>query len=95
MNLIWSPLAIEKLRDISTYISLDNQQAAHKWINELLDLAESLTTNPEIGRKVPELSTEKYRELIYGNYRLIYKVSDNIQILTVRNCRQLLCENDV
>jgi len=32
----------------------------------------------------------KYRELIFGHYRIIYKIDNDIQILTVRNSRQFL-----
>jgi plasmid stabilization system protein ParE len=39
---------------------------------------------------VPELNREEVREVIYGSYRIIYKISNDIDILTVRHGRQLL-----
>ncbi len=95
MKVIWSPLAIEKLKDITAYISQDNPQAAHQLAESLFDLADNITAHPEKGRKVPELADNRYRELIYGNYRLIYKITNDIHILTIRNCRQLLSGNDI
>jgi hypothetical protein len=43
-----------------------------------------------LGREVPELLDSNYRELIFGNYRIIYKIENDIKILTLRNSRQLL-----
>ncbi len=35
MNVVWSPLAIQKLGDAAEFISLDNPSAAEKWVNKL------------------------------------------------------------
>ncbi len=37
MNVVWSPLALEKLGDAADFIALDNPVAAEKWVNEVLD----------------------------------------------------------
>ena len=51
---------------------------------------------PQSGRIVPELDYEEIREIIHGNYRIIYQISsENIEILTVRHGRQLLSETDL
>jgi len=94
MIVIWSPLAIDKVGSIADFIALDKPSAAIDWTNNVFDLAESIGAQPEMGRKVPELIGKGYREIIFGNYRIIYKISDSIQILTVRNCRQLLNVGD-
>ena len=49
---------------------------------------------PEMGRLVPELGNTLYREILIGNYRVIYKINDAIKILTVRSCRQNLTIDD-
>ena len=95
MNVIWSPLALQKLSDAVDFISLDNPAAAEKWVNEVFDKTELLSDMPEMGRMVPELPNTNYREIIFGNYRIIYSLSYEIKILTVRNCRQMLTEKDV
>ncbi len=46
---------------------------------------------PELGRIVPERDNESIRELIEGNYRIIYffdKVIDTIEIITVHHAAQ-------
>lgn len=40
----------------------------------LIDAALSLATFPERGRFVPEFNDGKTRELIYGAYRIVYRV---------------------
>ncbi|TWX44436.1 type II toxin-antitoxin system RelE/ParE family toxin, partial [Colwellia hornerae] len=43
----------------------------------------------------PELIGSSYREIIFGSYRIIYKIENEIRILTLRNSRQLLSSGDV
>ncbi len=49
-----------------------------------------------MGRMVPELRRENIRDLLFGNYRVIYRVDQNrLVVLTVRHCRQLLDVDEV
>ena len=64
--------------------------AADKWVNEVFNRTDMLGAQPELGREVPELLGSRYREVIFGNYRIIYKIENEIKILTLRNSRQLL-----
>ncbi|HFQ4806142.1 TPA: type II toxin-antitoxin system RelE/ParE family toxin [Vibrio vulnificus] len=95
MKVVWSPLALQKLGDAAEFISLDNPPAAERWVNEVFDKTELLGSMPEMGRFVPEMPHTNYREIIFGHYRVIYSLSHEIRILTVRNCRQVLSESDV
>lgn len=95
MNVVWSPLALQKLGDVADFISLDNPAAAEKWVHAVFDKAELLGSMPEMGRFVPEMPHTHYREIIFGHYRLIYSLSHEIRLLTVRHCRQILTADDV
>ena len=91
MKIQWSPLAIERMTEIAEYIALDSPIAANKWVNEIFDSAEKLLDFPEIGRAVPELRDQTIRELLKGNYRIIYKTEICIiSVLTIRHGRQIL-----
>jgi toxin ParE1/3/4 len=59
-------------------------------VNDVFDRTDLLGSQPELGREVPELLGSNYREVIFGSYRIIYKVETEIKILTLRNSRQLL-----
>ncbi len=95
MKVIWSPLALEKLEATAKYIALDKPAAADKWVNDVFDRTDLLASQPEIGREVPELLGSSYREVIFGSYRIIYKIENEIKILTVRNSRQLLSSDNI
>ena len=96
MKIYWSPLAVESLEEIYEYISNDNVAAAQNLIENIFDKVESLADNSERGRIVPELNREDVRELFEGEYRIIYKLeSKKLFILTIRNFKQLLQEEDL
>jgi len=91
MKIIWSPLAIDRTTEIAEYIAQDNPSAAMIWVETLFDKVEILKSSPKSGRVVPESNRDDIRELIYGNYRLIYRVDKNIlSVLTVRHGKQIL-----
>ena len=91
MKIIWSPLAIDKASEIAEYIAQDKPSASEKWINTVFSKVERLKSSPEIGRIVPEIRNDQFRELIYGNYRIIYRIEKNqISILTIRHGKQIL-----
>lgn len=91
MRIIWSPLAVERAAEIAEYISRDNPTAAEKWIDTVFSKVEQLKSFPESGRIVPEINSKDFRELIYGNYRIIYRVEKTqVSILTIRHGKQIL-----
>ena len=96
MKIIWSPLAIDRATEIAEYIAQDNPSAAKLWVETLFDKVQLLKSSPKSGRIVPETDRDDIRELIYGNYRIIYKVEKaRISVLTVRHGKQILPEEDM
>jgi len=84
MRVIWPPRAIEDLKTISRFIAVDNPQAARRFAAKLKRRAESLCRFPNRGRMVPEIGREDVREIIEGNYRIVYRVKkDRLDILTI------------
>jgi len=91
MKIIWSPLAVERAAEIAEYISRDNPTAAKKWVDTVFSKVDQLKSFPESGRIVPEIDSKDFRELIYGNYRIIYRVEKTqVSILTIRHGKQIL-----
>ena len=91
MKIFWSPLAIDRASEIAGYITQDKPSAAAKWIDTVFSKVEQLKSTPEIGRLVPEIRNNQFRELIYGNYRIIYRIEKKqISILTIRHGKQIL-----
>lgn len=91
MKIVWSPLDVKRASEIVDYISQDKPLAADNWINTVFTKVDQLKANPEIGRIVPEIKELQFRELIYGNYRIIYHIGiKQISILTIRHGKQIL-----
>ena len=91
IRIIWSPLAVERASEIADYIAQDKPSAAEKWIETVFFKVEQLKTSAEIGRIVPEINHSRFRELIYGNYRIVYRIEkEQISILTIRHGKQIL-----
>ena len=96
MRIIWAPLAVDRATEIAEYIAQDKPSAAEKWINTVFSKVEQLKSAPEIGRIVPEINNRQFRELIYGNYRIIYRIEKKqISILTIRHGKQILPINEI
>lgn len=96
MKIIWTPLAIDRTSEIAGYIAQDKPSAAENWINNVFSKVEALESSPEIGRVVSEILNKQFRELIYGNYRIIYRIEDGqVSILTIRHCKQILPVDEI
>ena len=96
MKIIWSPLATDRVTEIADYIARDNIGASVKWIEDIFREVEQLNKFPESGRKVPETERYNIRELIFGNYRIIYRIgAKEISILTVRHFKQILPSEEI
>jgi plasmid stabilization system protein ParE len=96
MKLIWAELAVEKLEEFADYIALDKPMAALNWAESIQKSVNKLKEFPQLGREVPEVKRSDIRELIEGNYRIIYRTESNrISILTIRHTKQLLNKSDI
>jgi toxin ParE1/3/4 len=90
VRIVWSPLALERVEDIAQYIAEDKPSAAVEWVDGIFDAVERLADFPESGRIVPEVGGRRIREVLFGTYRIIYSVREQIDVLTVRRSSQLL-----
>jgi addiction module RelE/StbE family toxin len=96
MKLQWTETAKNDLLAIRHYIAEDNATAAKNWIERLKTKARSIVHQPLAGRIVPELSRNDLREVIVGNYRIVYQVqSDRVSVLTVFESHRLFPTNNV
>ena len=93
----WTELAILDLNDSGEYISKDSIRYAEITVEKLFLSTDILELNPFAGRVVPEFGTESIREIIKGNYRIVYRVvSENrIDILSAHHSKRLLSNNPI
>ena len=66
--------------EIRQYIALDNIKSITKFIDKIERAIFSLENFPERNPLIPEYEILKidYRQLLYKNYRIIYRISENI-----------------
>lgn len=96
MKIVWPPLAVDKVSEIAVYIAQNNPVAAENWIETLFHKVEELETFPESGRIVPETDNKTIRELLYGNYLIIYRLEEKrVSILTIRHGKQILPVDEI
>ena len=83
----WTLQAKNGLKNIAEYISKDSKIYAKRQVFKIRNRTEILKSHNYSGRKVPEIQDENIREILEGNYRIIYRVvvEKRIDILTVHH----------
>ena len=82
----WTKLALNDVDQIYGYIAKDSPHYAQKTIEKFFERVLILQNFPRSGRIVPEFEIENLRELIEGNYRIVYRIKKNkIDILRVHH----------
>ncbi len=91
VSLNWTEIAFQDLQLIHEYISSDSKVYAQRVIDKIISRVDQLESFPKSGRVVPEFNSDIIRELLEGNYRIIYKIySDNISIIRIHHSSQQL-----
>ena len=87
----WTELAIEDLHSIYNYVAKDSKVYAERLIEKIVNRVDQLINFPKSGRVVPEFNNDLLRELIQGNYRIVYKItSSKVTILRIHHAAKLL-----
>lgn len=87
----WTLQSLDDIETIADYIAKDSHFYAQMFVVKTFESVASLQTFPESGRIVPEINRKNIRELIQGNYRIIYRLKINlVEILSVYHSSRLL-----
>lgn len=76
-KVIWSDQAITDLREVCSYLARDNQEAALRIGNGILDHVRILAQFPFIGPTYPRGASGPLREIVFRSYRIFYDVSED------------------
>jgi plasmid stabilization system protein ParE len=77
MKVEWTAPAVDDVLAIKSYLARDSDVYAERFAERIIEAAESLASLPRRGRAVPEANGDTIRELIFGNYRIIYRLEQN------------------
>jgi len=84
VRLSWTHRARSDLLSIGRFIARDHPATARTFVAKLQARARRAAKFPRSGRIVPELRREDVREVIEGNYRIVYRVTKvSVEVLTV------------
>jgi addiction module RelE/StbE family toxin len=91
MEVRWTRSALEDLNEIEEYIAQDSYERAVNFINEIIELGDSLDLNWNRGTLAKWTSDKSIRELYYENYILIYEILDEeVRIHEVHNRAKMM-----
>jgi toxin ParE1/3/4 len=89
----WAGPATRDLSSIRAYIAQDSEYYADRFIERIVGAVESLSTFPEMGRAVPETNAPGIRELLFHNYRIIYRLeADRVLVIAVAHAARDLTQ---
>jgi addiction module RelE/StbE family toxin len=87
----WTERSLEDLNEIHDYIARDSKSYANLFIKKIYNTVQKLSEFPNMGRIVPEINIPSVREIIFQNYRIIYRTMNNfVEIITVFHGSRLL-----
>ncbi|HYW78863.1 MAG TPA: type II toxin-antitoxin system RelE/ParE family toxin [Thermoguttaceae bacterium] len=69
----WAKPALADLREIYEFIARDSSRYAQLTVEKITDATDSLARFPQLGEVLPEFPSSAYRQIVVGNYRLIYR----------------------
>jgi toxin ParE1/3/4 len=94
-KIIWTGRSLKDLEEIGEYIAKDSPKYAKLTLEKLIETTRLIEQNPLIGRIVPEVKQKNIREIVTGNYRIIYHLinKDHSYILTIHHSSRLLSNN--
>jgi len=92
MRVIWTRQAVEDVEAIKTYVARDSLRYAALLVERIVGAVDRLESFPESGRVVPEVGDNTLREVIFGAYRIVYRVQsqESVQVVTVHHAARLL-----
>lgn len=76
-KIIWAPAALKDIDSIACYIERDSVDQASLFVTRIIEMTDQLEFFPESGRVIPEIKNKNCRELIYGAYRVMYRIVKN------------------
>lgn len=97
VKIVWTEISTVDLKEIFDFIADDSVRYALITTQKIYQRAQEIVENPFLGRTVPEFNEKFIREIIEGNYRIIYRIKSEIQvdILRVFHSARLLSRKSI
>ena len=84
MEIIWSNEARQDLKNFVNNARVDTEITATKYILNLVDYVENLSSNIRLGKAIFKINNIEIRQLVYKSHKILYYIKeDYIYIVTV------------
>jgi toxin ParE1/3/4 len=84
VKVFWTDAALGQLESIRDYFARTSPEYAQKLVERLVNRSEKVADFPRSGRMAPEYEIDEVRQVIEGQYRIIYLIKeDQIEILAL------------
>ncbi|MCY7410350.1 MAG: type II toxin-antitoxin system RelE/ParE family toxin [Chitinophagales bacterium] len=95
VEVIWSEISFEDLYNIIEFISRDSGKYASLQAEKIIGTTNLLEHSALVGKPVREFDDPSIREIVCGNYRIIYEVisKSSVLILTIHHGKRLVENN--
>ncbi len=91
MKVRWTNTAIGHLSSIYEYVARDSTRYARRMVDRFTSRSRQIACFPRSGQMVPEYQDPDIREVLEGQYRVIYEIAaKDIHVLAVIHGAQLL-----
>lgn len=91
--ILWSPKSLRDLEGIEGYVAQHNPTAARRLVQKIIGRTDRILHFPNSGGFVEEDELHRYRQVLQGSYRVIYRydaATDVATIITVIHAARLL-----
>jgi addiction module RelE/StbE family toxin len=91
----WTLRALNDLNNIYEFIAKDSKRYAQIQVENIQNAVSNLARFPLLGRSVPEFPHLPYREILVGDYRILYRFKEEqgqVIVMSVVHGRRLLKE---
>ena len=96
IRIVWSARAVGQLEAVVEFIAAGSPVEARRFAARVLRRVEALASHPALGGWIIEDGSRRYRELLQGSYRIIYRATDEtVFIVAVRHAARLLATDDL
>jgi len=82
-EVIWTIKAVEQIEEIGSFIEKDSPFQARRVVQLIIKETRKLKEHARIGKMIPEVQEDRYRELRVFSYRILYKILDEKRIAIV------------
>lgn len=85
-EVIWTIKAVEQVEKIGSFIEKDSPFQARRVVQLIIKETRRLREHLRLGKMIPEVEEDRYRELRVFSYRILYKILDENRITIIGGC---------